>query len=192
MVTWNTIRSLRAFECRKTKEPCIVSGYVKKDIGLTKWSKDAERDRQLKISQKMKVEIFSLCDFACVDAGGKITIVGVFDAIYGREAPVMHGLCALAIRVRFDGIEEGNKKFKISFTDTDGNAIMPSMETQIPVRLSPNASTASAQVVSIMSQIKLANFGEYSIDLAIDGRHEASTPLYVREIPKPEAPPDQE
>jgi hypothetical protein len=32
--------------------------------------------------------------------------------------------------------------------------------------------------------LKLPKFGEYSIDLAIDGRHEASFPLFV----KPTAP----
>jgi hypothetical protein len=31
--------------------------------------------------------------------------------------------------------------------------------------------------------LKFPGFGEYSIDLAIDGRHEASLPLYVRKIP---------
>lgn len=136
----------------------------------------------------MKVETFSLCDFASADAAAKLNIIGIFDTIYARGVPATHGLCALAVRVRFDRIEEGNKKVKISFIDSDGNSVLPSMEALIPVRMGPDASTAIAQVVSIMSQIKLPSFGEYSIDLAIDGRHEASTPLYVRQI---QVPPQQ-
>jgi hypothetical protein len=30
--------------------------------------------------------------------------------------------------------------------------------------------------------MKLPNFGEYSIDLGVDGRHEASIPLFVRQV----------
>jgi hypothetical protein len=136
----------------------------------------------------MKVEIFTLCDFATADAAGKLNIIGVFDTIYAREAPATHGFCALAARIRFERIEEGLKSIKISFIDADGNPVMPVMQTQISVQLAPGAPTAIAQVASIMSQIKLPNFGEYSIDLAIDGRQEASTPLYMRQIQLPPPP----
>jgi hypothetical protein len=42
-----------------------------------------------------------------------------------------------------------------------------------------------------IQQLKLPNYGEYSIDLGIDGRHEASIPLFVRPAPgqQPTAPP---
>ena len=133
----------------------------------------------------MKVEIFSLCDFASVDASGKQNLIGVFDTIFAREAPIIYGLCALAVRIRFDRIEEGPKKVRASFVDEDGNSVLPVMETQVRVQPAPQAPSAIAQVVLIMSQIKLPNFGEYSIDLAVDGRHEASIPLYVRKMQTP-------
>ena len=143
----------------------------------------------------MKVEIFSLCDFASADAAGKLNIIGVFDTIHASQAPVVHGFCFLATRIRFEKIEEGLKKFKISFVDIDGKPIMPVVEAQVQVRLAPNAQHAIAQVVSAMWQIKLPCFGEYSIDLAIDGRQEASTPLYVRQLPLlpplPQLPPPE-
>lgn len=141
----------------------------------------------------MKVEIFSLCDFASSDASGRLNIIGVFDSIYAREVPATHGLCALAIRVRFDKIEEGLKKFRISFVDSDGNPVMPAMEMQIQVRVPPIFQQANVQVVFLIPQVKFPNFGEYSIDLAIDGRQEAATPLNVRQLPiippQPQLPP---
>lgn len=130
----------------------------------------------------MKVEVFNLCDFASADAGGKLNIIGIFDALYAKEAPVTHGLCALAVRIRFDSIEVGLKKIRISFTDSDGKLIMPAMEAQIAVQIGSNQPSATAQIVSIMMQLHLPSFGEYSIDLAVDGRQEASTPLYVRQL----------
>jgi hypothetical protein len=131
----------------------------------------------------MKVEIFSLCDFASADAAGKLNIIGIFDTIFARETPATHGLCALAIRMRFDKIEEGLKKIKISFTDSDGKLVMPAVEAQVGIQVPSNLQSANAQVVSMMMQLHLPNFGEYSIDLAVDGRQEASTPLFVRQAP---------
>ena len=34
----------------------------------------------------MKVEIFSLCDFASADAGGKFNVIGIFDALYRKRS----------------------------------------------------------------------------------------------------------
>ena len=50
----------------------------------------------------MKVELYVLCDAATADAGGKLNILGVFDRLNAREAPVTHPLCALAVRLRFE------------------------------------------------------------------------------------------
>jgi hypothetical protein len=37
----------------------------------------------------------------------------------------------------------------------------------------------------VLQNLTFPAFGDYSIDLAIDGRHEASIPIYVREIQPP-------
>ncbi|MGC2353423.1 MAG: hypothetical protein WA496_08510, partial [Candidatus Udaeobacter sp.] len=63
----------------------------------------------------MKVEIFTLCDAATVDAGGKLSILGSFDRLNAREVPVIHPQCSLAIKLRFERVEEGKKRFRISF-----------------------------------------------------------------------------
>jgi len=131
----------------------------------------------------VKVEILNICDFASVDASGKLTIVGVFNGIWAKERPVVYGLCALVIRIRFDKLEEGLKKIKIAFVDADGKPVMPVIETQIQIRFVPWEPTTSAQLVTLISQLRFPNFGEYSIDLAIDGRQEASTPFYVHQAP---------
>src|ERR1700722_7103309 len=131
----------------------------------------------------MKVEIFSLSDFASADAGGKLNIIGVFNTIFAGQLPAAQALCVLAIRMRFERIEAGFKKLKIAFVDADGRAVMPVIDTQIHVQLPPDSPFATAHLCLTMQQIKLPNFGEYSIDLAVDGKQEASTPLYVRMFP---------
>ena len=131
----------------------------------------------------MKVEIFSLCDYATGDISGKMTLVGVFDSIYSRELPVVIMFCSLAMRVRFDKGEEGIKKFRATIIDSDGIVIVPATEAPVQVFVPPEWPTSIAQIVATIPQLQLPHFGEYSVELEIDGQLQASTPLYAREIP---------
>ena len=137
----------------------------------------------------MKVEIFTLCDAATADAGGKLNILGSFDRIHAASVPVTHPLCALAIKLRFERLEEGQKRVRISFMDADGQAVMPTLDANTQVMFPPGEHTVTACLVLQIQQLKLPNYGEYSIDLGIDGRQEASIPLFVRPSPGQQAPP---
>jgi hypothetical protein len=136
----------------------------------------------------MKVDIFTLCQFANSEKGGNLNIIGAFQGFQLRQLPVVLPLCALAIRMRFEKVEEGPKKIRISIIDADGKAVMPTLQAEMAVKVGANSSTATVPLVLLIQPLKLPNFGEYSIDLAIDGRQEASTPLYVRQIQNPASP----
>jgi hypothetical protein len=136
----------------------------------------------------MKVEIFTLCDAATVDSGGKLNVLGSFDRLHANSIPITHPLCSLAIKVRFERLEEGQKRFGISFVDSDGKAVMPTLDAATQVSFPPGESTVTACLVLQIQQMKLPNFGEYSIDLAVDGRHEASIPLFVKQAGAPPQP----
>jgi hypothetical protein len=130
----------------------------------------------------MKVEIFTLCDAATADAGGKLNILGSFDRINAAQVPVTHALCALAIKLRYERLEEGQKRIRISFMDSDGAAVMPTLDAATQVAFPPGEHTVTTCLVLQIQQLKLPNYGEYSIDLGVDGRHEASIPLFVRPV----------
>ena len=127
----------------------------------------------------MKVEVFALCDFAA-DYGGKLSVVGVFDSIFARQMPAVHAHCCIAVKLRFEKIEEGAKKLRLSISDDDGKAVLPPIEIGITVAMPPEARTNAIQVVANIGGMKIDAYGEYSIDLALDGRHEGSIPLFVR------------
>jgi len=143
----------------------------------------------------MKVDIFTLCDFARNEPGNKMTIVGTFNQVFAPAAPVTYPLCALAVQMRFERIEEGTKQIRVTLIDSDGQPVMPQLNAQMPVRFNQSDSDAIVPLVLIMQQIKLPRFGEYSFDLAVDGRQEAAIPLYVRQYQQPaqapQAPPPQ-
>jgi len=71
----------------------------------------------------MQLEIFTLCD-AATEHAGKLNIIGTFDVLRGLEAPFAHPQCAIAGRLRFEQIEEGNHRVSLTFADEDGNIVM--------------------------------------------------------------------
>lgn len=130
----------------------------------------------------MKVEIFTLCDAATNDAGGKLNILGSFDRLMAREEPITHPQCALAIKLRFDRVEEGQKRLRIALVDSDGKPAMPTIDATTQVKFTDENPTATASVVLNIQQLKLPHFGEYAVHLAVDERHESSIPLFVAPV----------
>ena len=132
----------------------------------------------------MKVAVFTLCDFARGE-GTKMNIIGTFNTIWAHQVPVRYPLCCLAAVLRFERIEEGPKTLRVSFIDSDGRNVMPTFTTQLNVQFTAAQSESTVQFAVVMQQISLPSFGEYSIDLAVDGRQEASTPLYLVQTQAP-------
>ena len=137
----------------------------------------------------MNVDIFTLCDFAQNSPGNKMNIVGTFNRIFAKQTPAVHPLCALAVLMRFQQIEQGTKNIRVSIIDSDGRQVVPTMNAQLNVQINPNESDASVPLAVVIQQISLPRFGEYSVDLAVDGRQEASIPLYVLQAPLPQQMP---
>jgi hypothetical protein len=117
----------------------------------------------------MQVEIFTLCD-AATEHAGKLNIIGTFDALRGFEAPISHPQCAIAGRLRFEQIEEGEHRVMLTFADEDGNIVMPKFDSTLAVKFSPGQRTVTSHFVILIQQIQLPKFGEYTIVLAVDGR----------------------
>ena len=134
----------------------------------------------------MEVEIFALCD-AAVNYGGKLNLLGTFDNIWAKQFPVAHPHCSVALRVRFERIEEGEHHVHISIVDEDGKSIGPSVDGSLGVKFPPNSLSACANLVLNINGMKFEKPGRYSIDLALDNRHEKSLPLTVLQgEPKPQ------
>ena len=126
----------------------------------------------------MQVEIFSLCDAATADIG-KLNILGAFDTIWAANIPVVHPQCAIALRIRFESIERGDHRVTVDFVDLDGRHIIPTANGTINISFPDQQRSGSANLILNIQMLQLQRFGEYSIDLAIDGRREAAIPLFV-------------
>ena len=129
----------------------------------------------------MRIEVFSLCDAATADAGGKLNMLGAFDTIWVAKIPVVHPQCAIALRLRFDAIERGDHKVTVNFVNSDGKHIIPPATGNIKVVFPDEQRSGSANLIFNIQGLKIEKPDVYSIDLAIDNKSEASLPLYVKE-----------
>jgi hypothetical protein len=131
----------------------------------------------------MNIEAFLLCD-AATDSQGKLNLLGAFDNIYATQLPAKHPACTIAVRIRFEKIEDGNHSVKIQIIDYDGKNIGPKPEGNISVHTKPDLDSSVANLILNIQGLILEKYGKYRIDLAIDGQVKASLPFTVREAPR--------
>jgi hypothetical protein len=129
----------------------------------------------------MQVEILALCD-AASDYQGRLCLLGAFDVIHAINFPATHPHCAIALRLRFARIENGNHTVRLHFVDDDGNMILPPLDGQITIACSDTVDSASTNLILGVQGLQLSRPGDYAINLAVDGRQVASIPLYVRAV----------
>ncbi|MBI3601921.1 MAG: hypothetical protein HY209_03405 [Candidatus Omnitrophica bacterium] len=129
----------------------------------------------------MRVEVVSLCDAATTDNSGKLNILGAFDTIWAPRMPTPYPQCSIALRIRFEGIERGEHRVIVNFVDSDGGHIIPPVNGGININFPDEQRSGSANLILNIQQLRIERYGEYAINLAIDGRVEASLPLFIRE-----------
>lgn len=127
----------------------------------------------------MQVEILALCD-AANDYQGRLCMLGAFDIIQARTFPASHPHCAIALRIRFSRIENGNHAVRLHFVNEDGKLVLPPLEAQLAIACSEETGSASTNLVLGVQSLPLETPGDYAINLAVDGHHLASIPLFVR------------
>lgn len=131
----------------------------------------------------MKIELAALCD-AATESGGKLNILGAFDSCTVPEYPFAVPHCAIVFRIRFNRVEGGPHKIRVNFVNQDGQEIIPTLEASADVIIPPNQDTRVTNLIMNMNGLTIPEAGKYSIDLAIDGRHEVSLPLHVLQLPQ--------
>ena len=130
----------------------------------------------------MDIQVAVLCD-AATDYKGKLNLLGTFNSVHTRELPANYPQCSIVLRVIFKLVEEGSHKLRINFVDEDGKFVMPSIELPFEVKVPENDSFAYRNFILNIQRLKFEKFGQHAVDIAIDGRQEASIPLEVKQIP---------
>jgi hypothetical protein len=130
----------------------------------------------------MTIQVAVLCD-AATDYQGKLNLLGTFDTIITQQLPAVHPQCSVALRIGFSRIEEGSHKIKMNFVDDDGKLVMPSIDMPVDITVPGDSNFLVRNFIINIQQLKFDRPGQYSVDIAMNGRHELSIPLLVKHSP---------
>ncbi len=131
----------------------------------------------------MNIEIFTLCD-AATDQRGRLNILGAFDTVWVKSAPIKYPQFSIALRIRFLSIERGSHAVSVNLVDFDGKALIPPAKGDIQINFPEDQRSGIANLILNFQQVQFPTCSHYSIDLNINGKNEASLPLIVKQIPK--------
>lgn len=129
----------------------------------------------------MILELFCLCDAATAD-NGKLNILGVFDAIRVKQFPAVLAHCAVAVRLRFFSLEQGEHHIEVRFIDADGKNVLPPAGGSIQVSLQDGQRTAAFNLVLNIPALKVETPGEYAMDLRVGGQGITSLPIVIKQV----------
>src|ERR1043165_4394363 len=134
----------------------------------------------------MNIQVAVLCD-AATDSAGKLNVLGTFDTIITQQLPAVHPQCSIALRATFSNTEEGDHKLTVNFVDEDGKSIMQNFPP-IPVQIviPEDAHFVSRNFIINLRDLSFKTPGFYSIDIGLDGKEEASIPLFVKQVQPPQ------
>lgn len=127
----------------------------------------------------MQLEAFILCD-AATDNHGKLNVLGAFDSVWATQLPVGLPHCSVALRLRFENSEVGAHPFRITAIDQDGQEIGIKIDGSIDVRAAHGTSSQAINLVVGLINAKFPRYGEFHLDLVIDGKLSARLPVFVR------------
>jgi len=128
----------------------------------------------------MKVIVAAVAEHAWVE-NGCLSLSKTFDSVNADKFPYVLPRMSVALRLLIRRSEVGEHKLNIALADSDGKKLMNSglnINFKPPVDSVPEASFSFA----LNGQnITFPKPGDYVVDILIDGRVEASIPIYVRE-----------
>ena len=129
--------------------------------------------------------VSTLCDFAA-DYQGKLCIQGGFDSLVARQFPVVHPVCAVALRICLTPEDEGTHELGLSIVDADGTPLdkerMP-IKINFPVPAFPEgASFFTRNLIMNFQGLRFEKPGNYSIDLTVDGELASRVPFRVVQV----------
>lgn len=130
----------------------------------------------------MEIDLALIADAATVDVSGKLNILGVFDRISTSGFPAQHPHISLVLRFGASLNEAGDHKVEIVLRDPEGAEVVR-LNGDIKVGPGPAVSGGRVRVPQVVNMERLVfqKPGRYSFDVAVDGEHQVSVPLFLHD-----------
>jgi hypothetical protein len=131
----------------------------------------------------MEVNFALLAEHVSEGSDGKISVVGIFDQIWTTSSYLTFPRMFAAIRLHASVVEGSEHAIELVIVDDDGHAVLPK-SPPIPVSFFPSGPgrPMRGQVVAQFDAIRFPRFGDYELNVFVDGRPLASVPFSVSEL----------
>ncbi len=132
----------------------------------------------------MKIELALVCDHALIDAGGKLSVIGIFERIWVERFPAVHPRLHLVLRLKGRRTEIGEHPVVIMLKDPEGREVM---RGDGAVQLGePPAGVIEVDANAVLAfDVPLERPGVYHFEIAVDGITQAAVPITVSQMPHP-------
>lgn len=117
-----------------------------------------------------------LCDYATIDGSGKPTILGDFDNINVPGLPIQFPL--FFVISKWNGYSGESFTHRVRVIAPSGQEIATSSEVNISIQATANQEGNHINVDSFM-MLRFYEFGEYAIEIMLDGNPVHILPLNV-------------
>jgi hypothetical protein len=117
-----------------------------------------------------------LCDYATVDPNGKTTIVGEFDNIFAQALPVQYPL--FFVVSKWSGSNGESFTHQIRISAPSRREILKSQLINITIQGMDNSDGSHINIDTFM-MFPITEFGEYSIEILINGNLVHILPFFV-------------
>ena len=143
----------------------------------------------------MQFQVATLCD-AAHEKDGKLYVWGTFDTICAEPptagSRIVHPQCAFAMRICFQPGDEGDHELVIRLIDDDGKPRFELPPARIRVELPAETYSLTRNQVIGIRGLPFERFGQYSLDIIVDGEMHTRIPLRVMKVQKKQGrKPDQ-
>ncbi len=137
----------------------------------------------------VKLRYAHLADFASVDAGGKVTIVGLFGQIYDtmKVRPIPFPLFHIVAMFEASVTEGTDHRAQLQLIDQQKRTVLRKFD--LPIRFGPMGRGQPLQAPLLLQLgpgvIAVPDLGAYEFRFLIDGKDVGGLPVAVTEPPPP-------
>jgi hypothetical protein len=133
----------------------------------------------------MEKLILLVADYANVDQGGKLNVLGAFGRIYAPQFPAVHASLHLVIKLGADFEDYGQQKgLHVRFRDADGKVLLalPTMNFTVNPKLMP---IPEVNFIIQVQNLMLPAPGQYDFEILVDEDEMGVLPIAVEQIIPP-------
>jgi hypothetical protein len=135
------------------------------------------------IDDPVKLQYAHLADYAANGAGGKLTIVHVFEIVYGKaeDGPVQIPPCYLVAAFTASLSEGSEHQVSITLVDADEKPLDYAMEAQLPfVPMGPGYPLRAKMVIGFgAGALSVPSYGDYAFTFRVNGTEIGRLPFAV-------------